>query len=672
MKKPVFYLFPLFFLLLIINVTAQVSTLTSVQNGNWDDVNTWDLGRIPTSDDTVIIANSKAVTVNVQSVCSKLKITDGGISVMGDTLKVYDSLILLSGGSLAISSSYKVVVYGNVSNDGNINFINNTDGYFIFYKNYTSNAGTITAASIGFGRVICGSSTSVNSEHIITLTGATTFGTRAKPLNEISFYDSTQIITDAGDSLYGVGIKVYGGKITNSRKLVMGTSSASTIHIGNGAVDRAEALLDDYPTLQCPSTGLGVNYYPRNNFDITTGFEIPADRKVSRLFIHPLNDQTKPSNVIISGGDIICNIGVNFITNAGDSRKIILGNNNIYINTNIVGASKSKGYFVTNGTGSLKIKIAPNTTVKYPIGASINNYDSASLTFTAGSVADTFGVRVSNDFEHAPNDTSRIVKREWNITENTPGNDTATLSFTYESTTEKGGSYNNNGIMVIGHYDTTQNPHKWTEISASINGNTVSAGGFNFFSPFAVGNAGGLLPLNLISFNASRKQNEVLINWIVANEINNIKFDVQRSMNGVDYTSIATILGKNNTGAVERYEYIDKQIAAKNLLYYRLKQTDINGRYSYSPIVTVKFDNKQLYTILPNPVKDRLNIKQAIFNNEENKIEIYDTKGNKLYVSNIIMNGGTGSIDVSKLPPGNYIIHIIAGTNQNVISFIKL
>ncbi len=112
-----------------------------------------------------------------------------------------------------------------------------------------------------------------------------------------------------------------------------------------------------------------------------------------------------------------------------------------------------------------------------------------------------------------------------------------------------------------------------------------------------------LLPLNWLSFNVVKQGNDGLLNWSVANEEDNHHYELQRSTNGTNFTTIATV----NKSAASVYRYTDAGInnLATSILYYRIKQVDINGKISYSDTRLLRLNIKgNAINVFPNPAKE--------------------------------------------------------------------
>lgn len=171
------------------------------------------------------------------------------------------------------------------------------------------------------------------------------------------------------------------------------------------------------------------------------------------------------------------------------------------------------------------------------------------------------------------------------------------------------------------------------------------------------------LPVKLISFTANleRNQSKVNLNWHTATEINTSHFVVERSTDGITFTDAGTVLASGS--AVEKKyqhtDYINSLTAA--VIYYRLRQVDIDGKAEYSGIRVVKID-KQPDNIIrivtyPNPVTNEVYI--TIPENWENKKvagEIVDVHGQ--IVKKIISIRQAEKIDVKSITPGLYIVKL--------------
>ena len=98
---------------------------------------------------------------------------------------------------------------------------------------------------------------------------------------------------------------------------------------------------------------------------------------------------------------------------------------------------------------------------------------------------------------------------------------------------------------------------------------------------------GGVLPVELISFNITRFGNSNMLYWTTASELNNAYFSIEKSINAKEFYSVGYVEGSGNTSSIINYEYLDLE---SRTVYYRLKQVDYDGNYEYSDIIKVILD----------------------------------------------------------------------------------
>ena len=253
-------------------------------------------------------------------------------------------------------------------------------------------------------------------------------------------------------------------------------------------------------------------------------------------------------------------------------------------------------------------------------------------------------------------------------------------------------NYNIHFAFKTGRYpasDFDANPSTWTEIvsftNTGANGNGNSwVGYFNrlnsivdtnitvvlatssdspmiyHFDDLLV-NKVALLPVELVSFNAEKSGNGTLLNWETATEINNSRFDILRSTDGKGFENIGTIPGAGNSNSILKYSYMDNTIISSSpVIYYRLKQTDFNGKFSYSEIIRVTNgeETASTFKVYPNPFTNNINWEFATVQGKKYTIKMYDIYGQVVY-STYIENATMGTIiPNTNLPHGIYILSL--------------
>jgi hypothetical protein len=163
------------------------------------------------------------------------------------------------------------------------------------------------------------------------------------------------------------------------------------------------------------------------------------------------------------------------------------------------------------------------------------------------------------------------------------------------------------------------------------------------------------LPVELIYFDAKSAEDFVDVEWKTASEINNDHFTVERSPDGISFESIAVVPGHGNSTETLFYTYRDETPVA-GISYYRLKQTDYDGQFTYSDVVVVKRVMKDAFAIFPNPSAGAINIFYDLSDDSDKALLINDAVGKEIYYKDL--NDNDNTISVENLLPGIYYVEI--------------
>ena len=189
--------------------------------------------------------------------------------------------------------------------------------------------------------------------------------------------------------------------------------------------------------------------------------------------------------------------------------------------------------------------------------------------------------------------------------------------------------------------------------------------------------SGGYLPVELVSFSAAALSNSVALNWKTATENNNMGFDIEKSSDGNVFKKISFVKGKGSTTEENLYTFTDKNVNT-GTYYYRLRQIDYNGTYSYSNVVTVKIGTSperfSLFQNYPNPFNPTTKIQYAVGSRQLVTLKVYDMTGKEVAtLVNKIQTAGNYEVQFSagskQLASGIYFYRLKAG---NYISTKKL
>jgi uncharacterized protein (DUF1501 family) len=184
--------------------------------------------------------------------------------------------------------------------------------------------------------------------------------------------------------------------------------------------------------------------------------------------------------------------------------------------------------------------------------------------------------------------------------------------------------------------------------------------------PIGITNTACLMPTKVASFNAEQANiNDVHVDWIIANEINTHKFEIQRSHDSQQFMTISTVLAKGDGADTMHYDWLD--VGLTSSAYYRLKTYGKDGNIHYSPIRYVNFEKKTTSIqaeVFPNPSQDgELNIQLYGNINSESvtEINIHDIYGRRVFHQEMIYTVASDRIIVNMghdMVEGVYILDI--------------
>ncbi|OYU97544.1 MAG: hypothetical protein CFE21_04425 [Bacteroidetes bacterium B1(2017)] len=224
----------------------------------------------------------------------------------------------------------------------------------------------------------------------------------------------------------------------------------------------------------------------------------------------------------------------------------------------------------------------------------------------------------------------------------------------------------------------------WNLISNSsataFNGNMLTTGN----NQTVFGNFAGTdflnnpLPVEMLNFNASLLNSDVLLNWATSSEKNNKGFEVEKSSDGVSFTNIGFVKGASNSSTTQTYKHLDANAfenAPSTALYYRLKQVDQDGKYTYSKVAIVSKDVKESkqVVVFPNPFTTHFDLVLTGAKNETITIETSNIEGKQVNSQVKTLNETGVNVlstqNLESLPAGIYFVRV---THLDTIQVFKL
>lgn len=235
---------------------------------------------------------------------------------------------------------------------------------------------------------------------------------------------------------------------------------------------------------------------------------------------------------------------------------------------------------------------------------------------------------------------------------------------------------NNGGVGSVTSQSNVWNPHSdcstatvatlsCDQISIQIQGPGIS---YRTVS-FTVSNSP--LPVKLIDFNTQAENGQVKLTWETATETDNDYFTIERSIDGTSWSAIKVVPGAGNSSSLRSYESYDENPYI-GTAYYRLKQTDIDGHFTYSEVKSVKMTEGDANAIFAYPVPNTGNTVNFKGITEPSNVvmTLHDAAGSSVFSTTLASN----SVDLPTLKPGLYVISLNNKVTGNVtnLKYVKM
>jgi hypothetical protein len=363
------------------------------------------------------------------------------------------------------------------------------------------------------------------------------------------------------------------------------------------------------------------------------------------------------------------------------SGMLLLGNNNLTIGGNIVNGSSSS-FIVTDGTGGV-IRNNVSGASLFPVGISAISYSPVTINNASGY---NWTVNVVSGVSPAPDpgfNSDKAVLRTWNITPSTnPAVSATTLTFEWNEA--------NAGITGVS-YTATEDVSLWRHSGTywlltplSTQAASGSAGGVRtivvnrpgpaLFSPFAISNVTGPLPIRIITFNAVKKSGYNLLHFEADCSTAYGEFEIQRGNDGRNFKTIEQFTATKDRCRLP-FDVKDENFPnTRN--YYRIKMTDANGAVTYSFAALVVNSGNAIEIVSLQPTVTSSNVMLNISSPAKTKIElaVLSVDGKLMLRKQANLTEGANQIPVntSALPAGTYYLRgATADGITNTIIFIK-
>jgi hypothetical protein len=188
--------------------------------------------------------------------------------------------------------------------------------------------------------------------------------------------------------------------------------------------------------------------------------------------------------------------------------------------------------------------------------------------------------------------------------------------------------------------------------------------------------ANGSLPINLADLSGIYQDNTVKVRWTTTYEVNGDHFDIERSLDGLQYTKVGTVKAAGNSSSRRDYVFSDavKQgTLARHDLYYRLIETDADGKNSVSKVLVVRVYQTraiQSVSVTPNPAVNDIKVNMQLNSNSFVVMKVMNNSGTEIMHQNVRGTTGDNNFTMegtSRLQAGMYLLELIINSNERML-----
>lgn len=342
--------------------------------------------------------------------------------------------------------------------------------------------------------------------------------------------------------------------------------------------------------------------------------------------------------------------------------KLSLGSYDLNMANNaVISGASASSYAVAVGSGVLKQQVISSGSKMFPVGTTAA-YTPVTVALSMLSTTDVFNVRmlpavyVNGTSGGAVN--ANAVNATWMVSETVNGGSNATLTCQWPASLEL--TDFNRVFSRLAHYSASVWDYGLLSIIASgSDPYTVTRSGFTSFSPFAVTMFMAVLPAGSLELSGKNLGNENDITWSTSEEHNTSYFVIESSKNGVDFEEAGRVHAAGYSSSVRRYNFVHKAINGTSY-YYRLRQVDVDGKWTYSKTIRINVSAVGSASMYPNPVKDKAIINFTVKHPTVVTMLVCNTSGNVVFTTKQLYNQGDYAVPVNldRLPSATYILQL--------------
>jgi hypothetical protein len=275
-----------------------------------------------------------------------------------------------------------------------------------------------------------------------------------------------------------------------------------------------------------------------------------------------------------------------------------------------------------------------------------------------------------------------VFDKQWQLTPNTtPTGGTYGVNLYLNGVS--GGFMQDDNFTIVKRDGTSNTWADWDTYEASTTipaagqpGRTISSGygqksGFSSFSLFGFGGTGGsALPITLVNWDGGMVDDVAVLEWTVASQVNNDFYTIEKSIDCENWEEVATIPGAGNSNMLMDYKICDEKPYV-GVSYYRLTQTDYDGKFETFRPISIIYDKPIKLSINPNPVGEELNLYLGETLRGMTAITIVNTRGQKIYNKSFLGEYNMINLQVGKYKRGYYLLEVDHNQRIGTLKFIK-
>ncbi len=249
------------------------------------------------------------------------------------------------------------------------------------------------------------------------------------------------------------------------------------------------------------------------------------------------------------------------------------------------------------------------------------------------------------------------------------------------------------GVAANSSAGGTINPSGTYSISFKVKAAGIPSGIFNTARIYSTDQSGNLytndataiispppsaapVDVKLTVFNVVLINNNTgLLKWTTENEVNNDRFEIQRSEDGINFIKRGQVKGFGNTSTAHDYSFADPVNTNASVVYYRLKTINLDGNYIYTKIVALRLRGKvEDFTVYPNPFTDNMKVLVNVETDATSAFRIISLDGKEIMNQKVALQKGNNVVVLKDQPDmacGIYLLEVNTGTEKLVQKVIK-